>query len=181
MIFTQGTSTDPTGLPSIPQSAMTGGEYVLEYQGPKFVYSFINPGTLARALSDWIDANVTGGAPVSVTGVSIDTSTGVVLVRVVANPAVPQTITDANGVTTQLSGVSQAGMNPLVILAIVAAGFTALGIGLTLITVYQVIPALGGPNGPILAPLVGLGTGFAVGVAVVIGLVIWMLMRGHPA
>jgi hypothetical protein len=114
--YQSGASTDGTGLTEIAQNSIGAGsgDYIFVFQGPLFIYNVISPETLAKVVKTWLYAKnyaSDGTTVVDVTGVTVDTDSGVVSIRA----------------SVSTSGVTQDAINPLVVIAVLAALLGAIG------------------------------------------------------
>lgn len=136
-LYHQGAAVSVVGLSTIDPSAVRDGDYIYEYKGPAFIYSIVPTDVLVGTMKGWINLQTAiEGGSVTITGVQVDTDTGEVFVRAQVVKPPPVTIKDASGNDIVVE-VSQAGVNPLVVLQIVGGLFVLLGVGLTLLYVYD--------------------------------------------
>jgi hypothetical protein len=138
-VFNTGQSTDTTGLQSISVSQIPDGVSVLKYHSYPLVWKIFSPAQLTSIMQGWqnlknsaVEKN--GGTLVEILGVKIDTESGEVFVKVNARYIPAPTITI--GGKQVPATTSEAGLNPLAVVAIAAGLFAALDIGLTLMQVY---------------------------------------------
>lgn len=120
-----------------PSNLSPNKEYVFQYQVPVVVFRLMSPATLSDYAKKWVNLRQSfgqeEGALFEITGVKIDTETGYIFVR---------------GSATAPPEVMQAGVNPLAVLAVIAGVFSAIGIGVTLLFVYETgTEVLGGGSG----------------------------------
>lgn len=123
MIFSEGKSTSVEGLKAVvaTKELRANKEYVFDYQTPPVAYRVLSPSAISALLKGWLRLK---GDIVEITGVTINTDNGRVRVRAIVQPQ-PE--------------VQQAAVvNPWVILAALAAIFSAIGITVSLIYVYEV-------------------------------------------
>jgi hypothetical protein len=128
MIYNEGKSTATDGLTAVvPTKLQANKEYVFDYQTPAIAYALISPGAMSALIRGWLRLK---GEIVQITGVTINPDNGRVQIRAVVQP---------QPVVQQAAVV-----NPWVVMAALAAIFSAIGITVSLIYVYEVKQELTG-------------------------------------
>jgi hypothetical protein len=128
MIFAEGKSVD-LGPQTNIKALQHGREYVFDYQCPPGSFAFISPNQMKSLLKGWVnlrkDLDVReSGEVFTLTGVQVNTGNNVILVR------------------GSVMGTSSGNVNPWAVASIIASLFSAIGVGISLLYVYNVV---GGP------------------------------------
>lgn len=185
-VYVEGQSTTP-GTRVDPSKLQTNREYIFEYKAPAIAFSLISPETMSGVIRGWLRlrnevASTDPGAHniVTLTGVEVDSGTGVVRIRGRVETIPEKYLTGPDGKKYPLGEVQTAGVNVKAIVAVAAGLFAALGVGLTLMFVYEVAgSAEGGITGAIRNTLSKAGwaaTGVAVGAFVVLAVVFFFVV-----
>lgn len=122
-----------------------GKDYIFQYKAPGFAFMLLSPEAMAALVEGWVNLRskidtARDDEILTITGVSVNTDTGDIFIRgSVAGP----------------SNVLQQGINPYAVAAVLAAVFAAIGIGVSLLYVYEVAGSFvpgGSDNGPAIDP-----------------------------
>lgn len=186
--YKEGAETRPdSSFSLIAPTAIKAGENILFYKTSPVVFNLISPKTLSDVIHGWVwlkneQALSEGGLLVNVLGVHIDTLTGEMIFRVNVSPVA--------GPSSDIPDVSEAGVNPYAVLAIVGGLLAAAGIVVVTLTyVYGRVASsplgksigLTGSGGDTTDPCQGSGPldwfscqlnrSFYVGIGILIGIV----------
>lgn len=168
MVYKQGEAAIPgAGSVQIAPKDMTAGTYIFYYKAPLFTFRFISAETLTSVIKSWFSIRQKLGATDSggfldVKGVTINTDTGDIYVKAVVTPVKEKPlIIDGK----EIPAPTEAGVNPLAVLAIVGGLFAAIGIAVTLLAVYQVKPA------------VSFSFGLVIGGVIALAFVVYLVLR----
>jgi hypothetical protein len=124
MIFTEGKPTD-IGTQTNIKALQHGREYVFDYQCPPGSFAFVSPAAMQALLKGWINLRkglvLKGSGEVfTLTGVQVNTGNNSIFVR------------------GSVMGTSAGNVNPWAVASIIASLFAAVGVGISLLYVYNV-------------------------------------------
>lgn len=127
-VYREGSSTNTSGLRTVGTTNLKPNkEYIFEYGAPAIAFSLLSPEAIASLIKGWLRLK---GEIVSISGITINTDNGHIQIRA---KVVPQ------------SQIMEAGVNPLAVFAVIAGLFAAIGVGVSLLYVYELTS--GGASG----------------------------------
>lgn len=126
-IYTSGRDTTP-GAQTHLRGLIPGHDYVFQYKAPGFAFMLLGSAVMSALVQGWVNLRKSlddqnSDEVLTVTGVSVNTGTGDIFMR---------------GFVADTSAVVGAGVNPYAVAAVLASLFAAIGIGVTLLYVYEV-------------------------------------------
>lgn len=171
MVFKEGEASLPdSGYSQIAPKDMKAGTYIFHYKAPAFTFRFISAETMTSVIKSWFSLRQRLGATDSggfldVKGVTINTDTGDIYIKALVTPVKEKPlIIDGK----EIPAPQEAGVNYLAVLAVVAGLFAAIGIGISLLEVYE---------GKVAPTVAGLSIGVVVGVALTLGFLGYLVLR----
>jgi len=170
-VVKQGESSLPdSGYQQIAPLNMKAGTYILHYKAPAFTFRFLSAETLTSVIKSWFSLKrklgaTDGGGFLDIKGVTINTDTGDIFIKALLTPVQEKPFV-ING--QEVAAPTEAGVNPLAVLAVVAGLFAAIGIGISLLEVYE---------GKVAPTVAGLSIGFVAGIAITLGFLGYLILK----
>jgi len=143
-VLAQGKDTTPGPVANM-KALQPGKEYVFQYKAPGFAFSLLSDSQIISLMRGWINlkALLEGdkkGTILTVTGVKVDSVTGEIFMRA--------------KISDETLEYNEAGVNPWAVAMVIGGIFAAIGIGVSLLFVYEVVSEAfgGGGNNPAIDP-----------------------------